>query len=78
MNKKRRKELENICDGLSSLHDRLQAVADQEQEAYDNMPENLQGGGLGEQLEQNVLDLTDAYDYLESVIGLIEDILDTN
>ena len=37
MNKKRKEELDDIISGMQGLRDRLQDVADDEQEAFDNM-----------------------------------------
>lgn len=78
MNKKRKEELDDIISGMQGLRDRLQDVADDEQEAFDNMPENLQCSERCEQMEQNASDLYDVVDDFDRVIEAIEDILDSN
>ena len=61
MNKARRKILENC-------HEELSIAAEEEREAFENMPEGIQESERGEIMEQNA-------DELEEVCGLIEEIL---
>jgi hypothetical protein len=42
MNDKRRKRLEEIRGQIAALVDEVQAVCDEEEEAFDGMPEGLQ------------------------------------
>ena len=53
-------------------------MKDEEQEAFDNMPESLQSSERGEQIEQNADDLENAWDALDGVITDLQDILDNN
>lgn len=74
MNNSRRKaikqavyELQNAITETSSLcHDILESLRDEEQEAYDNMPEALQYSERGEQMQ-------DAINALEDFISRLED-----
>ena len=59
MNADRRKRLEKLSNQLSDIHDELEALKDEEQEAYDNMPESFQSGNKGEQ-SQAVIDSLDS------------------
>lgn len=68
MNKERRKELQNILDEISLLQERLSCCRDEEQEAFDCMPENLQGGERGQKTEENISYLEDACTDLENAI----------
>ena len=62
MNKDRRKRLTSIAEQISVLIDMAQEVLDEEQEAFDNMPESLQQGERGEAMQ----------DAVEAIGGLIE------
>lgn len=74
MNAARRKEIKKITqefyDQLYELFgqygEKLQAVLDGEQEAYDNLPESIQDSDRGEAMQGCI-------DQLESVIGSCED-----
>lgn len=78
MNKTRRNELERIINALEDLRDDIQNVADDEREAFDNMPESLQQSERGEQIEMNADDLCCVYDDLDNTINALTDILDNN
>lgn len=49
MNTFRRKELNNIAKELTVLREKLEAVYEDEYEAYNNMPKGLQNLGRGKQ-----------------------------
>lgn len=70
MNKQRRKELASILNDLEDLRSRLEAVSEEEQEAFDNIPENLWGSERYEKAEE-------AVDALEEALSSIEDIADS-
>lgn len=55
MNNARRKQLQRIQDELRDIYERLDILCDEEQEAYDNMPESLQDTERGER-SQNAID----------------------
>lgn len=62
MNNKRRNKIQNIIDHLEDV------IAD-EQDAYDNMPEGIQGSDKGEVMEEGLGNLNEAKDLLENSIG---------
>lgn len=76
MNKERRKALQEVCDLIGQAKDLLEQVQEEEQEAFDNLPEVIQMSERGEQMEDNSSEMTDAYDNLDNVmdqiIGIIE------
>jgi len=43
MNKIRRKKLQQILDQIEEMHSLLEEILEEEEEALDNIPENLQG-----------------------------------
>lgn len=74
MNKLRRKSLAEVIAKLEELDslrqeamEMLQQVIDEEQEAYDNMPESLQYSERGEQLQEYIDSMQGVYDDLDSV-----------
>lgn len=89
MNKARRKNLETIIAKLEAIREPmgtiwndLREVADEEQEAYDNMPESLQESERGQQMQEyidtmdGVLDEIESCDWLEDLIDQLQEIVD--
>lgn len=80
MNNLRRKELKHLADKMSEMNDiqdksnlqkyysRLENIKNDEEEYFNNMPENLQGGQRG-------MDSESAIERMEEAISLIEDAL---
>lgn len=69
MNEERRKKLEAAKAHITDAINLIEEVKDGEQEAFDNMPENLQSGEKGQTLEENVATLESAVDNLNSAEG---------
>lgn len=59
MNKKRRKQIQEIAEQISALKDRLEELCDAEQESFDNMPEGLQQAENGQKMEAAVATIED-------------------
>ena len=84
MNKIRRKELARIVEKLetlealrSEIQEELEAVMDEEQEAFDNMPESLQESEKGQQMQEYIDAMESALDDLEEIdIDSIRDQID--
>lgn len=72
MNAKRRKELERLIDEMDGLIAGLEELRDQEQEAFDNLPESLQCSEKGEKMEEVINYLDDAISGLEDTIENIK------
>ena len=68
MNKQRRKQIEKAIALMQEALDILENVKDDEQEAFDNMPEGLQGSEKGELMEEIIGYLEDSYGNLETAI----------
>ena len=75
------KELEQAMDAIGSAAEELKMVTDEEQEAFDNMPESIQESDRGrsmeegiESLEEQISALEDDID-LESIITALEELL---
>ena len=67
MNSERRKRLAKICEQLEEIQVEIQAIADEEQECYDNLPEPLQYAERGERMSEIVDTLNDAANDMESI-----------
>ena len=63
MNEERRKR-------LRAARDEIEAVKEEEQEAYDNLPESLQTGERGDAMENNISMLDEAIGSLNEIEGL--------
>ena len=66
MNKARRKEIARAIELIEQACEILEAVRDEEQEAFDNMPENLQGSERGEAMEGYIGAIEEIMDYLDT------------
>lgn len=74
MNKQRRKRLGEAFDKLCEVIEIIDEVKDDEQDAYDNLPENFQYGDRGEEM-QNYIEMLDEVDgYIEDAKSVIEQI----
>jgi hypothetical protein len=67
MNKQRKQELFDVTSILSEALDRLSEIREEEQEAFDNMPEGLQCSARGDMMQ-------DAMDMMDEWHGEIEEI----
>lgn len=73
MNKARRKALEDLASQLGDILAELEALRDEEQEYFDNMPESLQGGDKGSDAEQAIDSMNSAVDSLEAAIAHVDE-----
>ena len=67
MNNDRRKRIAAISEKLEELHAELEGIQEEEQEAFDSMPESLQQGDRGQQAEQAADALSSAASSLEEL-----------
>lgn len=84
MNKQRRAEIARIrqrleeANGvLEELWGDIEAVRDEEQESFDNLPESIQGSERGQKAEEAISSLDTAYDDLEQIRSQLDDLLET-
>lgn len=76
MNKQRRKWLEDIVGKLDEQKNELSSLIDEEQGAYDNMPESLQDSERGEAMSDTLDALQTEMDNLEDVTQNLQEILE--
>lgn len=77
MNKNRRKRIQNICDQIEALREEFDAIIEEEQEAYDNMPEQLQESEKGNTMYEGISTLEEISSSMESVQDEIMDYLES-
>lgn len=75
MNEKRRERLRDAVRMLTSVASVVEAVCDNEQDAMDNIPENLQATERYERMEDAVDSLNDALEKIEDAKGHIQSVL---
>lgn len=75
MNKDRRKRLESIYEKLMEIYEELDAIIDEEREAYDNMPESLQDSEKGERMYEGIDSLESARDDINNAATTIEEVI---
>lgn len=66
MNNTRRKAIEKIAEKLDELKTAFELLRDEEQEAFDNLPESIQGSERGEAMETIIYNMDDVLESLES------------
>lgn len=72
MNADRRKTLAKIAETIEAAKTDLESIRDEEQEAFDNMPEGMQQGERGTAMEAAVQELDEAIDGLDSALSNIQ------
>ena len=68
MNKDRRKRIQKIFSKIEDLKMEIDCISDEEQEAYDNLPESFQDSEKGEAISDNIDTLSDVSTDLETVL----------
>ena len=74
MNKERRKRLDDVISALEDLQAEIASIAEEEREAYDNMPDSLRDSERGEQMSENADDLDGLDCDFESLLDSIREI----
>ena len=72
MNKERRAELYDVITSLDDATDRLQDIASEEEEAFDNLPPGLQDGKTGDSIHSAISQLEEFTSEIENVKQKIE------
>lgn len=66
MNNTRRKAIAKIAERLEELKTDFELLRDEEQEAFDNMPESIQESERGEHIENIIYNMEEVLENLES------------
>ena len=73
MNKIRRRKLAEINEQLEVLKACIEEIMEEEQDAFDNLPESFQDSERGEIMTEKIDNMENAISSLEEVIGYIEE-----
>lgn len=73
MNKVRRTSLMNLQDIINKAKEKLEELLEEEEEARDNLPENLLNSERYERAEAACDNITDAINSLEEAMSYIEE-----
>lgn len=73
MNKERRARLAEVDDLLMEAVDDITEIVEDEQEAFDNLPEGLQCSSRGEAMEEAIDEMNDIISDIENVRERIQD-----
>ena len=74
MNKQRRQQLAEASALLAQAQEIIESVKNDEQEAHDNLPDSIQYGEKGQQMEEYIGTLDEAYGQCEEVLSVIDEI----
>ena len=75
MNKEHRKIIKDIIESLEVAKSDLEQMREEEQIAFDNMPEELQMSKKGETLEDTIFNIEDAMDNVDYAIDTLSEII---
>ncbi len=73
MNVYRRKRLNAIVAKLSEVYSDLEEIVNEESEAFENIPENLQGSERYGRAEEIAYNLEEAFENLEEMINTLDE-----
>ena len=62
MNNARRKEIEKRTSALDAIKERIEALQEEEQDAFDNLPESIHYGERGDKMQSAIDNLEYAAD----------------
>ena len=72
MNAKQRKILDEVFSQLEEIISKVEPIAQEEQEKYDNLSDNLQQSEKGQKFEENANGLDEAVTNLQDALAAIE------
>lgn len=73
MNKQRRKMIADVIERIQATKNDLEIIRDEEQDAFDNMPEGLQCSFRGETMEEAIDQMDNAIESLEEAIDDLQE-----
>ena len=74
MNNQRRKRINSIIEQLEILRGELVEINEEEQEALDNIPENMTEGERAERMNEASDNMNNADDSFETLLGELQEI----
>ena len=77
MNKQRRKWLSDVITKLEEAKTDIESIAEEEREAYDNLPEGIQESDRGDVMYENADNLDQAASDLDDLISNLNEIIES-
>lgn len=68
MNKERRKKIKEIIEQLEALSTEIEENRDDEDAAYENLPESMQAGDKGDKMMEAMSNMDEAIDHIGDAI----------
>lgn len=65
MNDERRRKIEGIKSQLEAIRVSIEALAEEEQESFDNLPDSIQDGEKGNAMQEAISSLNAAFSCIE-------------
>lgn len=72
MNNTRRSQITDIMENLSSLQTSIEELLEEEQEAFDNLPDGIQDSERGEAIQAAIDNLEEAVSNCEELLNNLE------
>lgn len=72
MNNTRRSQITDIMENLSSLQTSIEELLEEEQEAFDNLPDGIQDSERGEAIQTAIDNLEEAVSNCEELLNNLE------
>lgn len=76
MNNTRRAQLRRAASMIETAQYIIEEVKEQEQEAYDNLPEGLQESDRGRDIDENAYTLEMALDEIETIVDSLYEVVE--
>tara|TARA_R110002020_G_scaffold297118_2_gene512905 strand:- start:19 stop:267 length:249 start_codon:yes stop_codon:yes gene_type:complete len=77
MNNARRKKIKKICNQLEELESQIREIEEEEQDAFDNLPESLAETERGDQMQEFLEILDQAAGQLEESQETLNEVITT-
>lgn len=74
MNKQRRKQALAAVEALVAVWATIETLRDEEQDAFDAMPESFQSAERGEKVQENIDALTEIFETVQEQMHALEDV----
>ena len=74
MNRERRKKIKNISLLLEEIQNKTESIKDDEEYAFDNMPEGIQSSMRGDESQEAIELLDVALEKIEEAIALLQEV----
>lgn len=73
MNSSRRKEIRDVITKLKDIAGEIESIKDEEEEAFDSLPESFQYGENGEKMQEAINNLEYAFDSIDDIVDYLNE-----